>query len=444
MIKTYNYLFVVLIIAALLSGCKDVIYENDLRNVPVYMSYENLRSAIVQKAPRELQHPGKIYFKDGYIFINEEMKGVHVIDNRNPHEPENVAFIEIPGNIDMAIKGDILYADSYVDLVAIDISNFNQPVEISRVTNVFPYTLPEPKDANLLITEIEEDKGVVVDWEIDYARMQVERKSYPVYRGGWYKNEMFLDAAVYSLSSSGSSTSQSIGGYTSSTQGNSFGIGGSMARFGLNGNYLYTVDFEKFHIFNLGSNGKPILENEKEAGNDIETMFIYDGHMFLGTMTGMLVFSLAEPNNPIQLTSYSHIRGCDPVVVQNHIAYVTLRGGNECGRAVSRLDILSLSNTYNSAQLLYSYPMQEPYGLGIDDEILFVCDGKDGLLVYDASDLATLYQKKLSQFPDIDAFDVIPFNDFLFMIGEDGFYQYDYSDLQDIHKISFIPVNKDE
>jgi len=28
----------------------------------------------------------------------------------------------------------------------------------------------------------------------------------------------------------------------------------------------------------------------------------------------------------------------------------------------------------------------------------------------------------------------------LFMIGDDGFYQYDYSDLQNIHQISFIPV----
>jgi uncharacterized secreted protein with C-terminal beta-propeller domain len=86
--------------------------------------------------------------------------------------------------------------------------------------------------------------------------------------------------------------------------------------------------------------------------------------------------------------------------------------------------------------------MREPYGLGIDDEILFVCDGKDGLLVYEASDLASIPQKKIAQFPNIDAFDVIPFQDYLFMIGDDGFYQYDYSNLQNVYEVSFIPVMK--
>ena len=40
--------------------------------------------------------------------------------------------------------------------------------------------------------------------------------------------------------------------------------------------------------------------------------------------------------------------------------------------------------------------------------------------------------------------DVIPFEDYLFMIGDDGFYQYDYSDLQNIQQISFIPVKKED
>src|SRR5690606_1155825 len=178
--------FGVFLMVLSISGCKDVIYENDLRNVPVYMTYSELRSAVKQQTPRSLVKPGKIYFKDGFIFINEELKGIHVIDNRDPHNPVNSAFIEIPGNIDMAIKNDVLYADSYIDLVAIDISDVNNPKEVERITEVFPYTVPEVKDASLLMAELDEKKGVVVDWEIDYARLQVERKSYPIYRSGWY------------------------------------------------------------------------------------------------------------------------------------------------------------------------------------------------------------------------------------------------------------------
>jgi len=442
--KTFHVkLIAVALFSIIYLGCKDVIFENDLRNVPVYMSYIELRSAIKSEVPQSLKNPGKIYFKGGYIFIIEELKGIHVIDNRDPHNPQNVTFIEIPGNTDMAIKNNILYADSYVDLVSIDITDVNNPVEVDRVTNVFPYTIPQIKDGNYLMAEIDENKGVVVDWEIDYARIKVERRSYPIYRNGWYQNELKYFDGAYANVNVAASSSQSIGGYTStSAESASFGIGGSMARFGLNESYLYTVDKEKFHIFNVGNNQKIVLENEKKAGLDIETMFIHDGHMFLGTMNGMLVFTLSDPNDPNQINSYSHVRSCDPVVVQNHIAYVTLRSGSECGGTVSRLDILSLSSDYKKSTLMYSFNMREPYGLGIDDETLFVCDGKDGLLVYEASDLATIPQMKIAQFPEIDAFDVIPFQDYLFMIGDDGFYQYDYSDLQNIKQVSFIPVKK--
>ena len=50
-------------------------------------------------------------------------KGIHILDNTTPANPKNVAFIDIPGNMDLAVKGDILYADLYTDLVTLDISN---------------------------------------------------------------------------------------------------------------------------------------------------------------------------------------------------------------------------------------------------------------------------------------------------------------------------------
>jgi hypothetical protein len=49
---------------------------------------------------------------------------------------------------------------------------------------------------------------------------------------------------------------------------------------------------------------------------------------------------------------------------------------------------------------------------------------------------------QIAGFPGIKTFDVIPFDGYLFMIGDDGFYQYDYSNLQNIEQVSFIPVNK--
>ena len=144
--KSIKYTYILLVLTIAFSSCMDKYTEVFTANSPIYLSYEDLRSAIKKSDQRDLVNTGKIYFKDGYIFVNEELKGIHIIDNRNPQNPDNIGFIEIPGNVDIAIKDDILYADSYIDLVAIDISDINNPVEVHRVEEVFPYTTSQPEN----------------------------------------------------------------------------------------------------------------------------------------------------------------------------------------------------------------------------------------------------------------------------------------------------------
>ena len=84
--------------------------------------------------------------------------------------------------------------------------------------------------------------------------------------------------------------------------------------------------------------------------------------------------------------------------------------------------------------------MSDPYGLGIDGNTLFVCEGEYGLKVYDATDPYEITSNKIAEFPAIHAHDVIPLSSFLFMIGDDGFYIYDYSNLNDISLLGTLPV----
>lgn len=397
-------------------------------NSPVYMSYDDLRDAVEMTSARELENPGKIYFKDGYIFINEELKGIHIIDNQDPANPENIGFIEVPGNADIAIKENILYADSYIDMVAIDISDISNPVEVHRVEDIFPYTLP-PYDEDYRVAEVDEEKGVVIDWEIEKVRQELEYHYYPVY-------PLMRAEAAYAMSDAAA-----FGG---SSNGSTFGVGGSMARFGLYNEYLYAVDNSTLYMFDVNTPESPSGIGNQNVGWNVETMFIYDDHMFFGTQTGMLIFSLDVATVPEYIGQFRHVTSCDPVVVSDGYAYVTLRGGNQCGSNVNRLDVLELSDDYTDNQLLESYPMNGPFGLGIDDETLFVCDGDAGLKVYDVSDKHHIDDHQIANFPNINTYDVIPVNGVLFMIGDDGFYQYDYSDLQNIFQVSFIPVAAEE
>jgi len=404
--------------------CDDQIIETYLANVPVYISYDELRSSIKARDPQNIKNPGKIYFYENLLFINEYLKGVHVIDNSNPSAPQNLKFIHIPGNVDIAVKNGILYADSYVDLVAIDISDLNEIEEVNRLKEIFPYILP-PYDENYRIDEIDYNKGAVIDWELKEVTRKVDERVYPVFP--WYE-------ADYMLSSYANGTT----GYASGS--NSFGIGGSMARFTSIQDVLYIVDSYTLKVIETSSVSDLSMIKIINIGWNIETLFPSGSHLFIGSQSGMIIYDISNPFNPTYVSDYWHVTSCDPVVVEGDYAYVTLRSGNFCGDTTNQLDVIDISNITNP-NLVRSYSMTEPYGLGIDNSILFICDGSAGLKIYDANDVLSITENQLAAFPDIQTYDVIPVNGILMLIGNDGLYQYDYSDITEIKLLSAIPIS---
>ncbi|MDP2338230.1 MAG: hypothetical protein Q8N05_17645 [Bacteroidota bacterium] len=427
--QTKNIYTVLVLLLIVASACTDKVFETFTANAPVYLSYTDLRSAVKMTAAREMNNPGKIYFKDQYIFINEKMKGVHVYDVSDPKNPQNKGFIEIPGNVDIAIKDNILYADSYIDLVSIDVSNFSGIKEVGRVQKVFPYTLPKYNE-KLPLAKLDESKGVITAWEEKSVRQELEQRYYPIYYG--YES-MSMDKNYTSLGGvSGSS----------GTSGTTYGVGGSMARFGLYKDMLYVVNQNSLLTFKLNSTSEATLLDTKNIGWNMETIFITDKHMFLGTQSGMIVLSLEIPERPSQIGNFTHITACDPVVIKGDLAFVTLKGGTSCRGTVNQLDVVRMSNGYSKFELLATYPMYGPQGLGIDDDLLFICDGDAGLKIYNASNPYNISNNMIASFPLINAYDVIPMNNYLFMIGEKGFMLYDYSNIQNIKQIGIIPVVK--
>jgi hypothetical protein len=133
-----------LLVSSLTWGVREP--ESPTQNVtsyqPVYMSRLELNQSVQTKIARPLVQPGKIYSYGQYIFVNEKYKGIHVIDNADPQNPVNVSFINIPGNLDMAIKGNVLFADNASDLVALNISDLQNVQVIQRKENVFPSLSP--------------------------------------------------------------------------------------------------------------------------------------------------------------------------------------------------------------------------------------------------------------------------------------------------------------
>lgn len=421
-IKYAAFLFVM---TAVLTACNDrteqlITYE---ANVPVYMPFSEFRASFEKSAPIEISHPGKMYFKDGYLFVNEYGKGIHIIDNSNPANPLKVAFYEIMGNVDMAVKGNILYADSFIDLLAIDITDLDNPVEVARIENVFPEIVPEGEEW-FPYAMVDKSKGVIVDWEVKKITEKLENYT----QGGWiFRGEMdFMASPANGAKWSGGS-----------------GTGGSMARFMLNDNYLYVIAVPtRLKTVDITTVTEMAVIDSVTMPRNMETLFRLEDNLFVGTTTGMLIFDLVDPQKPAYVSAYDHIRACDPVVVDGQYAYVTLRTGNMCNNGQNLLEVIDISSLVNP-YLVKSYPMFNPHGLGTDGDLLFVCDGAAGLKIYDKSDPLAIITNRIAHYPDFDTYDVIPMNGILMLVGEGGIYQYDYSDPENIVQISHITIKEE-
>jgi hypothetical protein len=384
---------------------------------PIYMTDQQFTDAVQMDEPRELQKPGKIYLHDGFLFINELNKGVHIIDNSDPAAPAKVGFITIPANKDIAVKGERLYADSNADLLVFDISNMQNAELIARKKGVFQRSANQPPGR--LTEAIDPAKGIVVDWK----RVEVEE----VCEGNCHGPSVdwaFADGG----------TLNSVGAESSG------GIGGSTARFAITGDYLYAVDDRNLSSFDI-SDPEPVNVSQKEVGWAIETIFPHKDNLFIGSMSAMYIYSVAQAEFPTQLSVYPHFTACDPVVVEGDFAFVTLRNSDRCPQGVNRLEVIDVKDLLNPEKVAF-YEMLNPHGLGIDDGNLFVGEGDKGLRILDASDPNNVEQ--IRHISDIKATDVIPFNDVLMITGRDGIVQYDYSDIENLKLLSTIPVVEED
>ncbi len=409
---TQTQWFLILLLAGVIplifSACSEdcVTRRAYLSYEPVYLKATEFRKPIKATASQVLRYPGKIYYKDDKIFINEKGKGIHVIDNQQPEAPQHIRFIEIPGNYDLAIQGNTLYADNYTDLIALDISNLNHIQLLSRLEDIFTqyYQIDEA--------------GIVVDWE---EKWQTETISCDeLERRPFYQEDAFSPSA----SPSPLSTT---------------GIGGSLARFAIQNQFLYTLNQSQLLLFDLSKPEKPSASHKVELAWDIETIFPYRDKLFIGSQTGMHILDNSNPGNPVWLSTYQHVRSCDPVVVQDDFAYVTLRSGNICPGETNVLELIDISDL-SQPQLVKSFAMENPHGLGVDGNALFVCEGEFGLKAFESDDPRTIGNYLKSHLTQVPAFDVIPLGKILLVIGEQGLYQYDYSDPANLKLLSKIPI----
>lgn len=378
---------------------------------PVYLTSVQLRQTEV-KEPVELNNPGKIYVYGSYLFVNELYEGVHVFDNSDPESPVNLAFLSIPGNVDIAVKSNILYADNFIDLLSFDITDPVNPRFIDRQENVFSTNKYEDPSRGYIVYYSATD--VVQEFDCSESG-----GNWAFFRG----ENLFMDNA--SSSSSGSSPGVS-------------GIGGSMARFTILDDRLYTVDNWNLNVFNIDNPASPFFVQEVSIGWGIETIYPFRGNLFIGSNSGMFIYNTTDPDRPQYMSEFSHAVACDPVFVVGDIAYVTLRTGNRCFGTADQLDVIDIKDLYNP-KLIKTYTMDNPHGLSVINDKMILCEGKFGLKVLDLKDplkIETKHRVSGKHFYDV----IILSENNAIVVGDDGLYQYKFDGYK-LKQLSSIKIS---
>ena len=405
--KYFRFTFFTLLFFGLLASCTEdegtvnVTYQEA---TAIYGNLDEIRTAELNQSVQDFNNPGKIYVGEDFILIGEEEKGIHVINNADNSTPYQESFISIPGNREFVVFGNTLYAESYYDMLKIDISDPTNASIIARSEFAI-----QDKFTN--------NQGeVLVGFSYEQKQVQIDETD-DLY------NEILDDQLVYMDYAQNIIPNSAV---PSSFAGNSNASFGTVNRIAKVEDNIYVVSKNNLIILDdKNFANKPL--NYQGLKEDMETIFPHNDNLFIGTRTSMDIFDISSPNNPREVFAFDHATSCDPVLPQDEVAYVTLRTGDfaECPGNTNALVVVDVSNL-SKAKVKEEIQMNSPYGMAIIGNDLYVGEGKNGLKIFDITD--KLSPQLISEDSTIEAYDIIadptnPSN--VFIAGPNGLDQFE-------------------
>jgi hypothetical protein len=156
---------------------------------------------------------------------------------------------------------------------------------------------------------------------------------------------------------------------------------GSLSRVITVGNYLYAVDDSRLKTVNASSPASLQVTDTKEVGTQLQTIFFYNGQLYIGSATTMYVYDVsANPARPAKTTEFVYpvlIEPRDPIIAFDSVIYSTVTSGAGGGsfRVFNNKDV-------RNPILVNNLPLPEPRGMDRVDSTLYLCDGRFGLRLF--------------------------------------------------------------
>lgn len=404
--KSINLTFLVVIVVLML-GCNDTanVTVTYTRGTAIYGDLDAIRSTPLYEGARgSIVDAGKLFSNEALLLIGEEGEGIHIFNNADPENPVATGFLNIPGNREFFVRDNTVFAESFYDMVKIDISDPNAPAIVSRLENAISHDLVNARGETLIgfeFTTITEQ----VDKDDDiYA--QIIASSGSLYFD--YEQNMIPPSAV-----------------PTSFAGSSNASIGSINRIAELNGYVYVIGNATLSVYDNNGSFSQVFSGN--IGWQMETVFPFNDRLFIGTRNSVDIYNVSDPANPEYESGFWHATSCDPVLpVDGDIAYATLRTGDDafCPGDENALVVLDVAQLGFVSQL-QEIDMESPYGLTMIDNRLYVGEGPNGLKIFDASDRSNLQLIKHDR--SIQAYDVLQhaiYSNILMIAGPEGFSQY--------------------
>jgi hypothetical protein len=133
---------------------------------PIYVDSTEAFTITTSEA-RAIEDGGAFVIIGDTLYVVEQGKGIHVIDNRDVSAPTPVSFIRIPGCVSVTANGRYLYVNNISDLVTLDVADPSNVVEVDREQGLYPTPPDYPENYTGFYTCYDSSNGYIVGWEED-------------------------------------------------------------------------------------------------------------------------------------------------------------------------------------------------------------------------------------------------------------------------------------
>jgi len=209
----------------------------------------------------------------------------------------------------------------------------------------------------------------------------------------------------------------------SSTGLDSTGRGGSTARMTIVGDYMYAVVDRRIQVFDISIPNAPNPLNRVSFDFEINSLFPYNNYLLAATDSSIHIIDNSEPTSPRYISEVFLISGSNPVVAADGIAYVS-QSSSSIYNSIDQMEILDIEDI-TSPVSVNTITMQNPSGLAIEGNRLFVCDDIAGIKMFDLSEKTM--PDLLRGVTGVNCNDVIALEGILYAITNDALLQYNYN-----------------